>query len=357
MPYAPGTEYHGDAYIANGQNNAWQTFGGILQQQLAAQKQRADQATALRKAIDVYAPEGDAGDAVRNWSKGAGLPDLEGFLQGSSMVAARNAAMAKAQSLNVKTGLNAAMLNDKVAGQTQLGPFLQAWQQGQNTPTMTPGDAIAPVVNPMNLTPQQPTPTGAPDVLGALLRAGQQYPAGLKASGAMVPLLRRMALFGPGGQGGPDFQPGGGTVQIPMGDGSSLTVPYLKTSKGSVKSLEEFTPGNPKYSPRGPLASGGGDAIPLHDENGNVMGYGVPNARGGITQLKTAGKSEDTGPSGEPVYSKDKKMYWDSHYKAWKPVPNGKTSLFDGGGSAAAPAAAADPSDPLGLGLGLGSKK
>lgn len=43
------------------------------------------------------------------------------------------------------------------------------------------------------------------------------------------------------------FDPTAGTKTITMADGTTIQVPYMTTSSGSAKALDEFVPGNPKY--------------------------------------------------------------------------------------------------------------
>lgn len=45
----------------------------------------------------------------------------------------------------------------------------------------------------------------------------------------------------------PPFQPSAGTKTITMADGTTIEVPFMTTSSGSAKALDEFVPGNPKY--------------------------------------------------------------------------------------------------------------
>lgn len=52
------------------------------------------------------------------------------------------------------------------------------------------------------------------------------------------------------------FTPAGGFTTIDLGDGNTLKVPYVTTSKGTAKTLDEFVPGNPKYPGRGGVTVG-----------------------------------------------------------------------------------------------------
>jgi hypothetical protein len=47
------------------------------------------------------------------------------------------------------------------------------------------------------------------------------------------------------------FEPQAGTRTITLQDGSTLEIPYITTSTGGAKSLDELVPNNPKYPPRG----------------------------------------------------------------------------------------------------------
>lgn len=77
MPYAPGIEYRGDQYAAEGNQNAWQMVAGIVGSTLADAKK----ARSLRTTLAAYAPAGDEGKAYTAKVQTMGLPELEGELQ------------------------------------------------------------------------------------------------------------------------------------------------------------------------------------------------------------------------------------------------------------------------------------
>lgn len=76
MPYAPGTEYRGDQYVAQGQTALWKTLGEFVQNKLDEDKQRARKFDALMNYADA------AGIMPKDTAKVLSLDELEGKVQG-----------------------------------------------------------------------------------------------------------------------------------------------------------------------------------------------------------------------------------------------------------------------------------
>ena len=168
MPYNPGIAYSGDRSIAQGRQNLMQAVmllvGGLTEQSRLTKELRTELAT-----LD---PEGK--DKYNKMSLG----QLQGARSAMEAETKQTAADLLAQEMGQRIQLNA----QKLQGQRELGPFMQAWQEN------------------LGKTVEGPMPTGvqgpgAPQPMSALqaaLGAGAQFPQGAEAA-EIAPLLRAAA--------------------------------------------------------------------------------------------------------------------------------------------------------------------
>ena len=176
MPYNPGIAYTGDRSIAQGRQNLMQAVmllvGGLTEQGRLTKE--------LRTELSALDPAGK-----EKYSK-MSLGQLQGARSAMEAETKQTAANLLAQEMGQRIQLNA----QKLQGESELGPFMQAWKEnlGQT------------VEGPMPAGVQGP---GAPQPMNALqaaLAAGSQFPQGAEAA-EIAPLLRAAAAAHMSGNG------------------------------------------------------------------------------------------------------------------------------------------------------------
>jgi len=287
MPYAPGISYTGDRSIMAGK----QTLVQVLSSVLGGLSETARQTKELRTMLNEVDPAG------ADQRKKFGLGELQGQAQAMELKQKQDAAKLVADHMRAtiaeqqrQAAQDAAMGNAMKAATTQSVPMFPGSSGVLGDPTFQSGEAPQPgaLVNAMMRNPgSEMTPTGR-TVLMEYLRNGGRAGAG-------------KPVFTPGPY------PGSQIVQVPPSREWQLI--------------------------RDPGAQ---NAIPLHDDKGNLLGYGLPNAKGGITPLRTdtGGKAMGT-PQTRTVDGI--KFYWNG--KSWVPYKpgkaGGKLDLFDTTGAGA----------------------
>ncbi len=257
MPYAPGIDYRGDAYIAQGNIAGWNALATALEGVSADAKK----AKALRGALAAYAPPGDEGKAYTDRLQTLGLADLEGESAKQGVRAAQAAQARQTENDNMRNAGTYMEMLARAAGLNRDNATQARLDAGQAAVPGFAADLSAPPDNLVEapLTPQQ-----------QFMRAVARHPAIVNLPGNSLvsqSLARAMAV---GGENGETFYKPGQPGWIDPALANDYVVQPLGPKAGQLV----------------PKPSALGAAVAITGPNGENLGVGL-RTKNGVTPLKT----------------------------------------------------------------------